>query len=40
MVTEVVRFLVDESPRAGTVVDATLGAEGTPKRCSGPAPSG
>ncbi|HET6714043.1 MAG TPA: 16S rRNA (cytosine(1402)-N(4))-methyltransferase RsmH [Actinomycetota bacterium] len=28
MVTEVVRFLVDESPRAGTVVDMTLGAGG------------
>ena len=28
MVTEVVRFLVDEAPRAGTVVDMTLGAGG------------
>ena len=28
MVAEVVRFLVDESPRAGTVVDMTLGAGG------------
>jgi 16S rRNA (cytosine1402-N4)-methyltransferase len=28
MVTEVVRFLVDEPPRAGTVVDMTLGAGG------------
>ena len=28
MVAEVVRYLVEESPRRGTVVDMTLGAGG------------